>query len=103
MENQVRELLRNLAEDMPPHRQVPPTLRPRARRRIALTVGVTAVLVGAVALGGVAAVRSITASSSVPADHRPSVELPNDPGVWRRIVLPGGPPGCVDLGCRVRS
>src|SRR5947199_252854 len=39
MENQVRELLRDIAEDIPPQRQVPPTLRPRARRRIAATIG----------------------------------------------------------------
>ena len=74
MENQVRELLRDIAGDIPPQRDVPPTLRPRARRRIAATVGVTVVVVGALALGGVVAVRSITASSPVPADPGPTTE-----------------------------
>lgn len=74
MENQVRELLRDFAEDIPPQREVPPTLRPRARRRIAATVGATVVVVGALALGGVVAVRSITASPYTPADPGTSVE-----------------------------
>ena len=72
MENQVRELLRDIAEDIPPQREVPPTLRPRARRRIAATVGVTVMVVGALALGGVVAARSITESSPVPVDPGPT-------------------------------
>lgn len=74
MENQVRELLRDIAEDIPPQRGVPPTLRPRARRRSAATVGMTVVVVGALVLGGVAAVRSITESSPRLADPGPTIE-----------------------------
>src|SRR5688500_71417 len=72
MENQVRELLRDIAGDIPPQREVPPTLRPRARRRIGATVGVTTVLVGALAIGGMATVRSITESSPLPANPGPT-------------------------------
>jgi dipeptidyl aminopeptidase/acylaminoacyl peptidase len=63
MENQVRELLRDIAEDIAPQREVPPTLRPRARRRIATTVGATLVVVVALILGSVVAVRSIHTSA----------------------------------------
>jgi Tol biopolymer transport system component len=72
MENQVRELLRDIAEDIPPQREVPPTLRPRARRRMAASVGVTVMVVGALVLGGVVAVRSITEPSRVPVDPGPT-------------------------------
>jgi hypothetical protein len=60
METQVRQLLQDVAEDIPPQRHVPPTLRGRARRRIiavgATTLAVTAVLVA----GGVGVVRSLS-------------------------------------------
>lgn len=88
MDNQVRELLRDIAEDIPPQREVPPTLRPRARRRIAAIVGVTVVAVAALALGGMVAVRSITESSPRPADLPNNVQLPNAPEAWQRIALP---------------
>ena len=87
MENEVRELFRDIAEDIPPQLEVPPTLRPRARRRMAVTVGATVVVVGALALGGVVAARSITASSPVPADLT-SVQLPDAPEAWQRIEIP---------------
>src|SRR5436190_7551894 len=87
MENQVRELLRDIAEDIPPQREVPPTLRPRARRRMAATVGVTVVAVAALALGGVVAVRSITESSPRPANPGPTTE-PTPLGAGE--VLTGG-------------
>jgi Tol biopolymer transport system component len=74
MEQSVRDLLRDISNDIPPQRQVPPPLRGRARRRIAATVGVTVVVVGALALGGVVAVRSITASSPRPANPGPTTE-----------------------------
>ena len=91
MENQVRELLRDIAEDIPPQREVPPTLRLRARRRFATTVGVTVVAIAALALGSVVAVRSITESSNRPADAPNKVQLPNAPEAWVRIVLPDSP------------
>ncbi len=103
MDNDVRELLRDIAKDIPPQREVPPTLRPRARRRIAATVGMTVVLVLAVALGGLAALRAITEASPLPADPPDKVQLPDDPAAWEQIVLPGGPPGCTDMGCLVRN
>jgi Tol biopolymer transport system component len=66
MENEVRELLREIAEDLPPHREAPRSLRPRARRRIAASVAMTIVLLCAVTFGGLAAVRSIIRSSARP-------------------------------------
>src|ERR1041385_2147931 len=100
MENQVRELFRQIAEDIPPQREVPPTLRPRARRRFAATVGVTVVVVGALVVGGVAAVREITESSPRPADVPKKVHLPNAPEAWRRIALPDSV-GCRPGNCHV--
>src|SRR5436305_1706137 len=73
MEQSVRDLLRDISNDIPPQRQVPPTLRPRARRRIAATVGVTLVAVGALALGGVVAVRSINESPPRPIHPGPTI------------------------------
>ena len=72
MENHVRELLRDIAEDIPPQRELPPTLRPRARRRIVATVGVTVMTIGVLVLGGMVATRSMTESSPMPADPRPT-------------------------------
>jgi Tol biopolymer transport system component len=92
MENQVRELLRDIAEDIPPQREVPPTLRPRARRRIATTVGVTLVAVGALALGSVVAVRSITASSPRPANPGPTTPL-TPRGAGEVLTYTGDPNG----------
>jgi TolB protein len=63
MENQVRELLRDIAEDIEPRRDVPPTLHRRARRRIVVAVGTTLVAVAALLLGTVVAVRSISTSA----------------------------------------
>ncbi len=67
MENQVRELLRGIAEDIPSQPEMPPGVRFRARRRIATTVGATLVAVAALILGSVVAVRSISTSSP----HKP--------------------------------
>ena len=88
MDNEVRELLRDIAADIPPLREVPPTLRPRARRRIVATVGMTVVLVAALVLGSVAALRAITQASPAPADLPTNVQLPNAPGAWQRIEIP---------------
>lgn len=102
MENQVRELFRDIAEDIPPQREVPPTLRPRARRRIAATIGVTVVVVGALVVGGVVAVRSIPRSSPRPVNPGPTthVRLPDTPDAWQRIVLPDSA-GCPANNCAV--
>jgi Tol biopolymer transport system component len=78
MENQVRELLRDIAEDIPRQRQVPPTLRVRARRRIATTVGLTVAAVATLVLGSVVAVRSSTTSSIRPANG--PTTSPSTPG-----------------------
>jgi Tol biopolymer transport system component len=74
MENEVRELLRGIAEDLPPHREVPRTLRPRARRRIAATVGIAVVVVGALTLGGLAVVHATIEFSLRPAVPGPTNE-----------------------------
>jgi len=76
MENQLREMLRGIAQDIPPQGGVPPGLRPRVRRRVAATIGLTVVIVGAVVLGGMTAVRSITGSSPVPVEPGPTVAPP---------------------------
>jgi Tol biopolymer transport system component len=75
MENQVRELLREIAEDIVPQAKVPPTLRPRARRRIATTVGATLVVVVALIIGSIVAVQSIrTSAPPRPANPGPTPE-----------------------------
>jgi hypothetical protein len=94
MENQVRKLLRDIAEDFPPQREMPPTVRPRARRRLAAFVAATAIVVGALALGGVVAVRSMTGASPRPANLPNNVQLPDAPGAWQRIELPCAAENC---------
>jgi Tol biopolymer transport system component len=73
MENHVRDLLRDIAGDIPPQGEVPPTLRSRARRRIVVNVAITLLLVLTVAVGGFDAIRSM-AASSMPASPGPSIE-----------------------------
>jgi dipeptidyl aminopeptidase/acylaminoacyl peptidase len=79
MENQVRDLLSDIAEDIPPQGEVPPTLHWRARRRIATNVGATLVAVAALIFGSVVTVRSITESEpprpAAPAP-RPAPDVP---------------------------
>src|SRR3954466_14473132 len=122
MENEIRDLLADISNDIPPQRQGPRPLRGRARRRIAAvgatTLAVTAILVA----GSVVVVRSLSqppgpiqpsptttpsAGASPATDAPGTVHLPTDPGAWQRIVLPSGPPGCAGPtaphGCLVRS
>jgi hypothetical protein len=95
MENQVRALLRDIAEDFPPLQEMPPTVRSRARRRLAAMVATTVVVAAALALGGVAAVRSMGASPR-PANPPNDVQLPSAPEAWQRIALP-----CTAKNCHV--
>ena len=72
MEDQLRELLRDLADEAPPQGKVPPGLVGRARRRIALVLGTAVVAVAAVLAGSVIGVRTL-------AFERPTVNVPATP------------------------
>ena len=81
MDDELRELLRRKADDVPPHREVPRSLATRARRRIALNalrVGMTVVVLavgafaGVRAFGGPAAQRPIGHPSSASVQPSPS-------------------------------
>jgi hypothetical protein len=67
MEDQVRELLREIAEDIPPYSEVPPTLRSRARHRFALTVTSSAVLIAALLVGAILGLRTLDTTRARPA------------------------------------
>ncbi len=85
MENEVRDLLADIAEDIPPQRQVPPPLRGRARRRI-MAVGATTLAVAAVLVaGGVVGVRSL---SQPPVPIQPSPGPTTGPTAGTRPVWP---------------
>lgn len=76
MEEQLRQLLQNLADEAPPQGGVPPGLVGRARRRMALVVGTAAIAVAAVLAGSVVGVRTLAfgrPSGNVPASRRPPV------------------------------
>jgi len=90
MENEVRELLADVSNDIPPQRQVPPELRGRARRRI-MAVGATALTVTAVlVVGGLATVRSL---SEPPVPIQPSPK----PTPSATASPTGGPPSAAAL------
>ena len=63
VENQVRELLREMAEEVPAFRDVPPRLATRARRRIALRLGTSALAVIAAVVLTIAGLRSLPLAS----------------------------------------
>ena len=58
MKADLERALREIAEEVPPTRQVPPGLLPRAKRRIALTLRVTLMALSATGLGTYAAVQA---------------------------------------------
>jgi Tol biopolymer transport system component len=64
----MRQLLRDRAEDIPSFREMPPRLRTRARRRVALTFGAAFVAVAVLVVGAFAGVNAIR-SAPVPADR----------------------------------
>lgn len=72
MENQVRELLREMADEVPPYLDVPSRLQPRARRRIAFN----SIAGGLVAVG--IALAMVTGLRSLGRDMRstPGVDVP---------------------------
>jgi Tol biopolymer transport system component len=74
MENRIRELLRDRAEDVPAHWDMPAHTQVRARRRIAFTMGATALTVATLVVGTVVGVRQLTAAPPpVPAMPGPSL------------------------------
>jgi Tol biopolymer transport system component len=74
----MRQLLRDRAEDIPSFREMPPRLKTRARRRVALTFGAAFVAVTVLVVGAFAGVRSLIRSERPrPADRPPA------PGVLR--------------------
>lgn len=62
MENQVRDLLHDLADEVPPYRAVPRDLPARAHRRIVVVFGVRAIVVGATVLLAVVTAHSLQVS-----------------------------------------
>src|SRR5712692_7132703 len=70
MEKQLRELLRDLADDIPPQGMVPPDLRGRARWRIALITGTSLVVIVALVIGTITGVRSLQGAPKPRPAHR---------------------------------
>jgi len=69
MEKRIRERLRDLAEDAPTARDLPPTVRRRARRRVGLTLVVGTVAVAAAAVGVSEGLRLIAQREARPAEQ----------------------------------
>jgi hypothetical protein len=77
MDDDVRELLRRKAQDVPPHREVPRSLVRRVRRRIALNavaVGATAIVLVVGLFVGVRALDATGPSEPIGPGPSPSVE-----------------------------
>lgn len=68
IDDDLRELFLRRAEDVPPHREVPPSLASRARHRIALNALGAALVLAVLAAGAFTGVRAL---SGPPARHRP--------------------------------
>src|SRR2546426_9175559 len=80
MRDDLRELLRRKAGDLPVHRDVPRSLSGRARRRIALNAVGAALLVFALAGGAVTAVRTFGSESlHQPVRQPPAVSASGTP------------------------
>lgn len=60
MQDEVRELLRDKATDMPPHLDVPPSLTKRVRPRIARNALIVAASAAVLMVGGIAGFRSLS-------------------------------------------
>lgn len=77
IDGDVRELLRQKAQDVPPHVEVPRSLVRRVRRRIAanaLAVGATAIVLTVGVFTGVRALDGMGSSEPIAPGPRPSVE-----------------------------
>jgi photosystem II stability/assembly factor-like uncharacterized protein len=66
MEEEIRELLRSMAGEVPPHRDIPPRTLRRTRRRASLTIGVGAVVVSGIAVAAFAGLRTLTGAKTGP-------------------------------------
>src|SRR5438552_14717262 len=89
MENQVRELLRALADEIPPQRMVPSDLPGRARLRIAVIAGTSLVVVIALTIGTITGVRSLRGAPS----PQPAHPTPKPAPI-------GKPPGTIGFDAR---
>lgn len=103
MQNRVRELLREMADEVPTYHDVPPSLERRARRQVALRVGTTGLVAFGLVLATVAGLRSLSSDRtdvpgvdiSRPSDSpSPSVSAPT---TTRGTVRFGGS-GCAYKG-----
>jgi Tol biopolymer transport system component len=83
VDERMQQLLRDRAEDIPSFLEMPPRLKTRARRRVALTFGAAFVAVMVLVVGAFTGVRSLT-SGGIPAD-RP-VEPRPSPAVSGSLV-----------------
>lgn len=80
MDDDVRELLRQKAQDVPPHREVPRAMVRRIRRRIALNAVAVGATVVVLTIGAFAGVRALTGpSTSEPAGPGPSSPIGQTP------------------------
>jgi Tol biopolymer transport system component len=90
VETRVRELLRDLAEDMPSLHVPPADLQRRANRRIGLTVVGSFLALAVLALGAFAGIRALVrAERPTPANTGPTVQLP--PTLSGPIAFARGP------------
>jgi Protein of unknown function (DUF4232) len=98
IEDRLRELLRDVADETPPQTHVPPGLVGRAHRRIAVVATTAVLVVVAMVVGSLVAVRTLaSAPPTVPATHppspRPSV-ISSHPTTTPPPSSPAGVAGC---------
>jgi hypothetical protein len=93
LETQVRALLRDVADEMPAHRDVPPDLDPRARRRIIRTIGATFAAVVVLVTGVAVALDGLPVSDPPLPGERPTPTPPGpstpSPRGYHRLVDAG--------------
>lgn len=88
MDNEIRELLHEMADEAPRQDRVPPGLKGRARRRIGLTVSGSLAVAGLLALGVVVGVRALPEIRPTPAEQ-PTSPAPLE-GQSRRLGFTQG-------------
>ena len=79
VDDDLRELLRRRADDVPAHRDVPRSLVRRANRRIARNALSVALTVVVLAVGAVAGLRAVGAPGRVPVGQTPSPTVQHSP------------------------
>ncbi len=102
----VRDLLRRRAENVPPHGEVPASLAPRVRRRIAFNAALAGAVAVVLAAGAFASVRAFTGSAPQPVGPTPppthaSQPAPSQSATGASPTGPVGAPACTSADLRL--